>query len=162
MKPKDLAVEMFAAKMGVTVDHAKRYLKLFPPEPAWDETVERMTARGEAALLGAAQALTDTDLADLAEEDDPQAALTEMVDRRSVYHLRAQVAANARWAKEPDRAAATRKARETRWQNYLTKARELAPPGESEAGIIQRAERLRKADMQRMALKSVQARRRKK
>lgn len=71
----------------------------------------------------------------------------------------AQIAAHTRWAKEPDRAAATRAARDGRWQRYLDKARELAPTGSSEEEIVRRAESLRKADMRRMSLAAARAKR---
>lgn len=73
--------------------------------------------------------------------------------------LRASTAAHESWARTPDRSARTAKARDARWQNYLEKARGLAPAGADEVDIARRAEHLRQADMQRMALKSAQARR---
>jgi hypothetical protein len=73
----------------------------------------------------------------------------------------ASVAANERWAAEPDRYAATQAARDGRWRRYLERARELAPEGSPPEEIQRRAESLRKADMQRMALASVKARRKK-
>lgn len=63
------------------------------------------------------------------------------------------------WARTPDRAARTAKAREANWQKYLVRARELAPEGASDEDIEYRAECLRKADMHRLALASVKARR---
>jgi hypothetical protein len=74
--------------------------------------------------------------------------------------LRASIASNERWAREPDRVAATAAARAGRWQKYLDRAAELAPPGSDEAEITRRAEALRTADMRRMALASVRSRRR--
>ena len=75
--------------------------------------------------------------------------------------IRASIAANERWARTPDRAAATAAAREARWEKYLATAAELAPAGADHADIAARAEHLRQADMKRMALKSAQARRKK-
>jgi hypothetical protein len=71
----------------------------------------------------------------------------------------ASVAANERWAAEPDPIAATQAARDGRWRRYLERAAELAPEGASREDIERRAERLRRADMQRMALASAKARR---
>lgn len=76
--------------------------------------------------------------------------------------LRAKIASNERWARTTDRSAATAPAREARWQKYLTAARALAPASATDQDVAQRAEYLRQADMQRMALKSAQARRLKK
>jgi hypothetical protein len=63
------------------------------------------------------------------------------------------------WARTPDRAARTQPARDANWQKYLDRARELAPEGASAEDIEYRAECLRKADMHRLALASVKARR---
>jgi hypothetical protein len=63
------------------------------------------------------------------------------------------------WARTPDRSARTAPAREAKWQKYLEQARELAPDGASAEEIERRAEYLRQADMKRMALASVRARR---
>lgn len=84
-----------------------------------------------------------------------------MADRLSLpeRRTRASIAAHERWARTPDKAAATAAARNARWEKYLAVATELAPDGATEADIIERAEHLRMADMKRMALKSAQARR---
>lgn len=73
--------------------------------------------------------------------------------------LRARIAAAARWAAEPDRAAATQKARDARWQGFIDKARQLAPEGSSDEEIFYRAEMLRKQHMATMALASARGRR---
>jgi hypothetical protein len=73
-------------------------------------------------------------------------------------HLRASIAANERWGREPDRYAATQAARDGRWTRYLERARALAPEDADEAEITRRAEHLRTADMRRMALASVRSR----
>lgn len=72
--------------------------------------------------------------------------------------LRARIGAATRWAHEPDRRAATAPARDGRFRRYLERVDE-AHPGLSESERQRRAEGLRRADMQRMALKSAQARR---
>lgn len=72
--------------------------------------------------------------------------------------IRASIASHERWAREPDRYAATQPARDGRWQRYLDRARELAPAGADEAEIARRAEHLRTADMKRMALASARSR----
>jgi len=69
--------------------------------------------------------------------------------------LVARIAASVRWAHEPDRAAATKAARDARFQRYL----DQIDPSLPEVERVRRAELLRRADMQRLALKSVQARR---
>jgi hypothetical protein len=70
--------------------------------------------------------------------------------------LRAEIAANEKWAREPDRAAATAKARRA----FLAKLEAEVDP----AGVLppeeraRRVESLRRAHMARMALKSSRAR----
>lgn len=74
--------------------------------------------------------------------------------------LRAQIAANARWAKEPDRAAATAAARaaQTRaLEDQVDPERRLLP-----AERAKRVENARIAQLQRMALASAKARRHRK
>lgn len=63
--------------------------------------------------------------------------------------LRAQIAAHTSWANTTDRAARTLKARRALDQKFLDEA----------GGDPTRAEHLRKAHFQRLALKSVRARR---
>lgn len=75
----------------------------------------------------------------------------------AVATARASLAAHERWAREPDRVAATAPAREGRWKRYLERAAELHPGAAPE--VIERAaEHLRQADMKRMALASARAR----
>jgi hypothetical protein len=76
----------------------------------------------------------------------------------AVRRSRSSLAALERWAREPDPVAATQAARDGRWQRYLDRARELAPAGATDDDIERRAERLRHADLQRMALASAKAR----
>ena len=76
----------------------------------------------------------------------------------AVRHNRASMAALERWAREPNPVAATQAARDGRQRRYLERARELAPPGATDEDIARRAERLRIADLRRMALASVKAR----
>lgn len=76
--------------------------------------------------------------------------------------LRASIAANERWARTGDRSAATAAAREARQLKYLAAAQAEAPADVTEQELARRAEYLRQADMQRMALKSAAARRKKK
>jgi hypothetical protein len=73
--------------------------------------------------------------------------------------IRAELAVVESWARTPDRAARTAPAREANWQKYLDQARELAPEGADESDIEYRADCLRRADMKRLALASVKARR---
>lgn len=71
--------------------------------------------------------------------------------------LSASIAANTRWAKEPDRRAATapgRRAALQRFEDEVDPERKL-PPKER----ARRADNALKAHMQRIALRSVQARR---
>jgi hypothetical protein len=72
--------------------------------------------------------------------------------------LRASLAGLESWARTPDRTARTQPARDARWQQYIERARALAPEGADQADIEYRADCLRRADMQRMALKSARAR----
>jgi hypothetical protein len=76
----------------------------------------------------------------------------------AVRRNRASAAALERWAREPDPVAATQAARDGRWQRYLDKARQLALSGASDEDIERRADRLRRADLHRMALASAKAR----
>ncbi|MCV7005665.1 hypothetical protein [Mycobacterium gordonae] len=66
--------------------------------------------------------------------------------------LRAQIAAHDSWARTPDRSARTAKARRALDEKFLSAAE----------GDPVRAEHLRKAHFARMALRSAQARRRRK
>lgn len=66
--------------------------------------------------------------------------------------LRSQIAAHTKWANTPDRTAATAPARAALEQKFLDQA----------GGDPVRAKSLRQAYYQRLALKSAQARRRKK
>lgn len=64
--------------------------------------------------------------------------------------LRARIAAHERWAREPDRSAATAPARQANADRYLNAARALNP-ALSEAELLVRAANLRSADMTRLA-----------
>ena len=80
-----------------------------------------------------------------------------MSEATSDRFLSASIAANHRWAHEPDRAAATRPARdafERRFEDEVDPDRKLSP---SERG--RRAANAKKAYFHRLALKSAQARR---
>ncbi len=73
--------------------------------------------------------------------------------------MRAQIAASTRWAKEPDRAAATVPAREGLRAKF---AREVDPEGVLPPEELEyRVNQLYKAHMTRMSLKAAQARREK-
>lgn len=72
--------------------------------------------------------------------------------------LAGRIGAAERWAREPDRVAATAPARKGRFARYLAQV-DAEMPGLSESERQRRAEDLRRADMSRMALKSAQARR---
>lgn len=74
--------------------------------------------------------------------------------------LRARIAAHVRWANEPDRQAATAKARQAladRWEKQVDPEGKLPPHIRAKL-----AENAKSAHYSRMALKSAQARRRKK
>lgn len=77
---------------------------------------------------------------------------------KSERKLAASIAAHESWAHTPDRAARTAKARST----MLAKFEQLADPDGTllPAERARRAEHLRKAHFQRLALKSAQSRRR--
>jgi hypothetical protein len=77
----------------------------------------------------------------------------------AVRRNRASAAALERWAREPNPVTATQAARDGRWRRYLDRARQLAPPGATDDDIERRADRLRRADLHRMALASAKARR---
>lgn len=64
--------------------------------------------------------------------------------------LIARIAAHERWAREPDRSAATAAARQANDDRYLNAARALHP-GLSEEELRVRAANLRSADAARMA-----------
>lgn len=68
----------------------------------------------------------------------------------AVRHLIAKTAANTRWAKEPDRSAATRAARDGRWASYERQVdpQGVLPPDERR----RRARSLEMAHMARMRL----------
>lgn len=68
----------------------------------------------------------------------------------------ASIAANARWATEPDRTAATQKARDGRLAKF---ERQVDPNGElTPTERRTRALAARRADMKRLALRSAQRR----
>lgn len=103
-------------------------------------------------------------------EDTIVTTCTELVDGTSVRPgltpeqrtLRAQIAAETSWTNTVDRAARTAPAREARFQLYIERARELHEGHDvSEEFILDVAERLRRIDMQKMALASAKARRQK-
>lgn len=76
-----------------------------------------------------------------------------MSDRSQI----ARIAANTRWAKEPDRSAATQAARDgmaRKFDDQVDPGRVLAPEERA-----RRADSARKAHYQRMARRSAQARR---
>ncbi|GAB3663441.1 hypothetical protein GCM10027596_26610 [Nocardioides korecus] len=78
-----------------------------------------------------------------------------MSDRRQI----AKIAANARWARETDRSAATQAARDGMTRRF---EREVDPDGAlAPDERARRVENARSAFYQRIALKSAQARRRK-
>jgi hypothetical protein len=90
--------------------------------------------------------------------DDRQAAADP--DRRSPTEraLRARIAVNASWARTADRAARTAPARRAAMARY---EREVDPDGVLDpAERARRAEYAMRAHMSRLALRSVQARRR--
>lgn len=62
----------------------------------------------------------------------------------------ARIAAHERWAREPDRSAATAAARQANTDRYLSAARALHP-SLSDDEIAVRAANLRSADMTRLA-----------
>ena len=64
--------------------------------------------------------------------------------------LRAKIAAHERWAREPDRSAATLAARQANADRYLNAVRILHPTL-SEEELLVRAANLRSADATRMA-----------
>lgn len=71
--------------------------------------------------------------------------------------LAASIAANTRWAHEPDRVAATRPAREAFEERFLA---EVDPDGKlAPAERARRAANAKKAYFHRLALKSAQSRR---
>lgn len=72
--------------------------------------------------------------------------------------LNARIAAHTRWAKTPDRTAATAKARQAAMDRF---EREVDPDGTLDPAVrAQLATNARKAHFTRMALRSAQARRR--
>jgi hypothetical protein len=75
-----------------------------------------------------------------------EAATVSITDRSLV----ARIAAHERWAREPDRNAATEPARRANADRYLNAARALHP-GLSEEELLVRASNLRSADMTRLA-----------
>lgn len=64
--------------------------------------------------------------------------------------VRARIAAHERWAREPDRTAATEPARKATADRYLAAARALHPTLSDEEVAV-RAANLRSADMARLA-----------
>lgn len=78
------------------------------------------------------------------------------METASQRRMHAQIAANTRWAMEPDRAAATQAARDAR----LAKFEALVDPHDELNPKVrrERALALRKAHMQRLALLSVRKR----
>jgi hypothetical protein len=70
--------------------------------------------------------------------------------------LRAKIAAETRWAAEPDRSKATQPARAASDQRFWDEARRLHPHG-SEALIKKVVQNLRRAHMTRMAYASARA-----
>ena len=76
-----------------------------------------------------------------------------------IAHTRASAAAHASWARTTDRAGRTAAAREARWAKHLERARELQGPRATPEAVERAAEHLRQADIARMSLAVVRARR---
>ena len=76
-----------------------------------------------------------------------------------IARTRASLAADVSWANTRDRQARTAPAREARWARYIERARELQGPGATPEAVEQAAEHLRRADLKRMSLAAVKARR---
>jgi hypothetical protein len=146
--------------MGVSVEHAQSLLKRMPDSDAWDERDSQLQAQAAVADLDAAASLDATDIADLSESGDPKGDLKALLAEHSRNRLRAQIAANARWAKTPEAERrhsmdAAREAFDARFE------REVDPDGVlDQAERTRRAAHARKAYFARLALKSAQARRR--
>lgn len=157
------AVEAFAQQFGTSPSYAQSYLdRMGPPSAEWEEADEALKAAAAAADLEAARSLNDIDIEDAAEADDPAAELRSMVDQRSQWRLRAQIAANTRWANTPEdeRRRSMDKAREAFDARF---EREVDPDGTlSPQERARRAAHARKAYFARLALKSAQARRKRK
>lgn len=147
-----------AAAMGLS---RSRTLELLRQHPTTADRVSAFTAERKAELAVAAvealRALTPEDLDDLSSEADTAEALSDLVDKRAEYHLRAKVAAHASWAKTEDPAARTAPAREAFMARF---ERQVDPDGVlSPEDRQRRAEHARKAYFARLALASSKARR---
>lgn len=154
--------DQLAHQLGVTRTQAQNIMKRMSPE--WQAEAAADDAQNAAqyalAEVEAVQSINDVDVADLAEEPDPKAALKDLTaDRASMYHMRAKLAAHTRWSREGSREEATRKARERFEQSFEDKVDpERKLPPQERARL---AEHAKKAHFYRMAMKSVEARKRK-
>ncbi len=157
MDPRKLAIDDFAASMGVGRQHAQNIIDRCGDGPEWQARVEGLAALGELALIDAVKDVDEGDIEWAADEPEPEKALKQLVDDRAMRSLRARVAANARWAQTEDRTRATEKAREAALRRFEN---EVDPDGVLEpAERERRAGYARKAHMLGLALKSSKARR---
>jgi hypothetical protein len=149
-----------AQAMGVSEGYFQQLSKRLGNSPAFDEVDARLRAQANLADVAALSSLDEDDIAVLAQDSEPLAALADEVEKRSDRHLIAVLGAHASWAKTEDPTERTRPAREAFDARF---EREVDPGGRlPEAERKRRAASARKAHFARMALKSAQARRAKK
>lgn len=160
MKPPRNADEALAAELGVSPQRAEQIRRRLPPTDGFADLDSRLRVEASLADLEAAQSIEDIDIADAALADDPLGELLSIVDDRAERTLRARLAAHASWAATDDPAARTRPAREAFDARF---ERQVDPEGVLPLQERKwRAEHARKAYFLRLALKSAQARRKKK
>jgi hypothetical protein len=154
--------DAFAAAMGVAPSTAattrKRIIQQDPDAAEGFATIDAK-ARAQAAVadLEAVRSINEEDIADLAAEPDPVAALREEVRDRADRRLQAQIAAHTSWAETGNPTERTRPAREAFLASF---ERKVDPEGKlPQSERARRAQHAHKAHMLSMALKSAAARR---
>lgn len=152
MKPPRNGDELIAHSLNVSPATAAAYRRRLGANESFTELDAMLRAAAAASDLEAVKSVDSEDVAELATRRAPLEELDALVERRSERELRARLAAHVSWAKTPNRAARTAKGRAAFEQRFLDEA----------DGDPVRAAHLRKAYFLRLALKSAQARRRKK
>lgn len=161
-KPPRNGNDAIAAALGITPGAAAALRRRLPPATSEGFAELDATLRAEAAVadLEAIKSIDEDDIADIAEEDEPLEALKQEVDTRAERRLRAQLGAHASWAATENPSERTRPAREAFQARF---ERQVDPDGVlSPAERSRRAEHARKAFYAGLALKSAQARRKRK
>lgn len=153
--------EALAQQLGITVAAARNYRTGATDTSGadlYDARVGALVAQSEIDVLAD---MDVADIEDIAEADDPETAMAEMVDRRTDWHIRAKIGAYASWANTEDRSARTAPARRAGPSNIDYWLKRVDASVENPKRRRQMAESMKKEYYTRLAYKSAKARREK-